>query len=63
MWADPTEEGIAVGDTLDDRGSGPTEEHDEDSDFDESGKLLALERRQSGDGVGFRLISPPCKIV
>ena len=49
--------------TLDERGSGTTEEHEEDSDCDESGKLLALERRQSGDGVGFRLISPPCKIV
>jgi hypothetical protein len=41
-----------VGNTLDDMASRPTEEHDEDSDCDEIGELLALERRDFDDDEG-----------
>jgi hypothetical protein len=41
-----------VGNTLDESGSGPTEEHEEDSDCDEIGELLALERRDFDDDEG-----------
>jgi hypothetical protein len=41
-----------VGNTLDDMASRPTEEHDEDSYYDEIGELLALERRDFDDEEG-----------
>jgi hypothetical protein len=52
IGADPTEEGILPGDTLDDIGSQPTEELDEGSIFDGNLEILALERRAFDDVDG-----------
>jgi hypothetical protein len=52
VCADPTEEGIPACGTLDDVGSRPTEEFDEDSDFDENEEILTLERRDFDDDEG-----------
>jgi hypothetical protein len=52
---DPTEEGIRAGDALGDLGSRPTEEFDEDFNFDKNEETLALERRDfdNEDGTEF----------
>jgi hypothetical protein len=47
-----TEEGILLGNTLDDIGSQPTEELDEGSIFDENLEILALERGDFDDVDG-----------
>ena len=54
---DPTEEGIHYVDCVDGIGSRPTEELDEDSDFDENEEILDLERRGFDDveGIEFDL--------
>ena len=55
ICVDPTEEGILANDTMDDAGSRPTEEYEEDSDFDENEEILALERRDFDDDEGIEV--------
>jgi hypothetical protein len=52
VCADPTEKGIPACGALEDVGSGPTEEFDKDSDFDQNEEILASERRDFDDDEG-----------